>query len=149
MSDPATPIDLGGPIAHAIDTAADRGHPVTLAYVGDDGAPALSIRGSAHVHGRDQLAVWARATGSGLVPAIAVRPQVSVLYFATDDAVPKMLLTLSGRARVAPELSDEVYGRIGAGERERDPEAAGVAVLIDVDRVTGMRQEGPIDQRRA
>lgn len=145
----AEPIDLRGPIARAIDTAAERGHPVAVAYVDDDGRPSQSIRGSVHVHDRDQIALWARTADRGLVRAIATRPDVSVLYFATDDAVPKMLLSIQGRARVAPELNADVYARLIPSERERDPYANGVAVIVDVDRATGMRAEGPIIQERA
>src|SRR5579863_204892 len=101
----ADAVDLLGEIASAIDTAATRGHPVTIAYIDDAGRPALSIRGSTHVHSADQLAVWARRVDTGLAAAIAERPEVSLLYFATDTAVPKMLLTIRGRAHTEPSLN--------------------------------------------
>lgn len=142
------PLDLTGVIATAIDTAAARGHPVTVGYIDDDNRPSLSIRGSAHVHSPEQLAVWARTRDSGLARAIEERPDVSVLYFASDDAVPKMLLSIHGRARLDPSASARVYAKMAESERARDPDAAGVAVIIDVDTVHGMRAEGPIVQAR-
>ena len=47
------------------------------------------------------------------------------------------MLQFHGRARMvdAPEVSAAVYERSPQPERERDPERAGVAVIMDLDRV--------------
>ena len=65
------PLDLTGEIAAAIDGAALRGATLALAYVRDDLSPAVSFRGSTHVHSPTELALWARKRDSGLVTAIA------------------------------------------------------------------------------
>jgi hypothetical protein len=145
----ADPVDLTvEPIRSAIDAAAADGHPVAVAYVDGGGRPHQSLRGSTHVHDRDRLAIWARRADAGLAAAVAGNEAVSLLYFATDDGKPKLLLTLGGRARVEPAAAGAVYAAIPQGERDHDPERNGVPVLIEVDSVRGMRREGPIEQER-
>ena len=51
-------------------------------------------------------------------------------------------LAIEGRARVAAELDDEVYGAIVESERQQDPDRNGVAVIIDVDSVAGANANG-------
>jgi hypothetical protein len=98
-------LDLTGEIASAVDGAALRGHTLALAYLGDDGYPSVSFRGSTHVHGPEQLAIWARKADDGLAKVIA--------------------------------------------EQGQDPERKGVAVLIDVESVSGFGAEGPFLMERA
>jgi hypothetical protein len=50
---------------------------------------------------------------------------------------------------VAPELDDEVWDGIIEGERGQDPERRGVAVIIEVDTVTGAGADGFFEQARA
>lgn len=69
-------LDLAGDIAAAVDGAALRGATLALAYVREDGSPAVSFRGSTQVHARDELALWARKRDSGLAAAIADRSRV-------------------------------------------------------------------------
>jgi hypothetical protein len=59
-----------------------------------------------------------------------------------------MFLSIEGRARVAPEINDEVWAAIIDGERQQDPERNGVAVLIEVDSVTGAGAGGFFQQTR-
>jgi hypothetical protein len=146
MSDP---LDLTGEIAAAIDGAALRGATPALAYVRDDLSPAVSFRGSTHVHGPTELALWARKRDSGLTQAIAERPRVSLVYYGGPDGPGPMFLSIEGRARVAPELDDEVWAAIIEGERRQDPDRNGVAVVIEVDTVTGAGAGGYFQQTRA
>jgi hypothetical protein len=144
MSDP---VNLTGEIASAIDGAALRGHTLALAYVRDDGSPAVSFRGSTHVHSSTELGIWARKPDSGLVAAIAERPRVSLLFFETDGPGARYL-AIEGHARVAPELDQEVYDAMIEGERQQDPERKGVAVVVDVDSVSGAGADGFFQQAR-
>ncbi len=145
----ADPVDLTGePIRSAIDAAATDGHPVAVAYVDAQGRPHQSLRRSTHVHDRDRLAIWARQADAGLAVAVAGNEAVSLLYFATEEGKPKLLLTLQGRARVEPAAAEAVYAAIPQGERDHDPDRRGVPVLVEVDSVRGMRREGPIEQER-
>jgi hypothetical protein len=141
-------LDLTGEIASAIDGAALRSATPALAYVRDDLGPAVSFRGSTHVHSPTQLALWARKRDSGLVTAIAERPRVSLVYYGGTDGPGPMFLSIEGRARVTPELNDEVWAAIIDGERQQDPERNGVAVLIEVDTVAGASASGYFRQTR-
>lgn len=138
-------IDLSGEIQAAIDGAALRGVTLALAYVGPDGAPAVSFRGSTHVHDPQTLALWARKPTGGLVAAIEAEPRVSLVFYEPGGPG-AMYLSITGRARVAPKVNDEVYGSMIEGEQKQDPERAGVAVLLDVDTVSGVGSGGPIQQ---
>ena len=88
-----------------------------------------------------------RKRDSGLVTAIAERPRVSLVFFEMDGPGARYL-AIEGRARVAPELDEEVYAGIIEQERQQDPERKGVAVIIDVDSVTGAGENGFFQQAR-
>src|ERR1700684_1616640 len=103
------PIDLTGDIAAAIDGAALRNATLAIAYVRDDGSPAISFRGSTQVHSAGELALWARKRDRGLATAIADRPRVSLVYYGGQGGPGPAFLSIEGRARVAPELDDQVY----------------------------------------
>jgi Pyridoxamine 5'-phosphate oxidase len=144
MSDP---VNLTGEISAAIDGAALRGHQLAVAYVRDDGSPSVSFRGSTYVRNPTELAIWARERDSGLAAAIADRPRVSLVFFEIDGPGARYL-AIDGRARVAPELDDEVYGAIIERERQQDPDRQGVAVIVEVDNVVGATADGFFQQSR-
>jgi hypothetical protein len=129
-------LDLTGDIAAAIDGAALRGNTVVVGYVDDDGYASMSFRGSTQVYGPDQIAIWSRTTDSGLPAVVSERPKVSLLYFSPDGPGAHYL-SIFGRARVDPSANERVYADMLELERDRDPEAKGVAVIIDVDSVKG------------
>jgi hypothetical protein len=143
----ADPINLSGDIANAVNGAAERGSTLVVGYIGDDGFPALSFRGSTQVRGPQQLAFWARNRDAGIAKAIADRPQVSLLFYESDGPGPRYL-SLQGRAHVDPSADDAVYANMIEGERKQDPERAGVAVIIDVDSVRGFGANGPFQMQR-
>ncbi len=144
MSDP---VNLTGELVSAIDGAALRGHLVAVAFVLDDGSPSVSFRGSTYVRNSTELAIWVRKRDSGLAVAIAERPRVSLAFFEKDGPGARYL-AIEGRARVAPELDQEVYDAIIEGERQQDPERKGVAVIIEVDSVAGAGKDGFFQQAR-
>jgi hypothetical protein len=142
------PIDLTGEICSAIDGAALRGATIALAYVRPDGAPAVAFRGSIHVHDAQTLALWVRKRGEGLAAAVEVEPRVSLVFYEPGGPG-AMFLSIAGRARLTPELNDEVYDRIIEGEQQQDPARKGVAMLIDVHEVTGAGAAGYFQQSRS
>jgi hypothetical protein len=143
------PLDLTGDIAAAIDGAALRNATLALAYVRADGSPAISFRGSTQVHSAGELALWARKRDSGLATAIGDRPRVSLVYYGGHDGPGPAFLSIEGRARVAPELDDQVWEAMIEGERTLDPERGGVAIVIEVDSVAGAGADGFFQQARA
>jgi hypothetical protein len=144
----ADTLDLTGEIAEAIDGAVLRGRQPAIAYVDDEGNPAVSFRGSTHVHGPEQLAIWVRKRDSGLAAAIAARPQVHLVYFSPDGPGPRYL-SLKGRAHADPSANDAVYDATVAPEQALDPEREGIAVIIDVDSVDGFAATGPFRMERS
>jgi hypothetical protein len=98
-----------------------------------------------YVHGANQLAIWVRKRDSGLAAAIVERPRVS-LVFLEPEGPGARYLAIEGRARLAPELDQEVYDAIVEPERQQDPERQGVAVLVDVDSVSGAGENGYFQQ---
>lgn len=141
------PVNLAGEIATAIDGAALRGHPLAVAFVRDDASPSVTFRGGTYVYSPTQLAMWVRKRDSGLATAIAARPRLSLVFFE-QDGPGAHYLAIEGRARVAPELDQEVYDGIVEPERQQDPERQGVAVVVDVESVTGAGENGFFQQTR-
>jgi hypothetical protein len=139
-------IQLDEEISEAINGAFEARNFVVLGYIGDDEAPHLSFRGSTQVFGPDQLAIWVRNPDGGLVRAIRTRPQVTLLYRSSE---PRRLLTFIGRARVDPRANDVVYANSHPAERDRDPQKKGVALIIDLEEVSGFGPSGPIRMTRA
>jgi hypothetical protein len=141
------PIDLTGDIAEAIDGAVLRGAQPAVAYVRPDGSPSVSFRGSTQVHGPQQLAIWARKRDEGLAAAIGTNPRVAVVLYSAEGPGVKFV-SIEGRARVAPELNDEVFDGMVEVEQSLDAERNGVAVIIDVDSVAGAGENGFFQQSR-
>lgn len=139
------PVNLAGEIAAAIDGAVLRGHPLAVAFVRDDGSPSVSFRGGAYVYSSTQLAIWVRKRDSGFAAAIVERPRVSLVFLETDGPGARYL-AIEGRARIAPELDQEVFDAIAEPERQQDPERQGVAVVVDVDSVAGAGKNGFFQQ---
>jgi hypothetical protein len=134
-------------IPTAIDDAAVRSRQIAVAYVDADGAPSLSFRGSVHVHGPDQVAIWARKRDSGLAVAIEKEPRVALLYFGGSDPGPRFV-SIKGRAHTDEAQNDKVYDEMIEGERGQDPERKGIAVIVDVDHVFGFGADGPFEMAR-
>jgi|ERR1700722_5565588 hypothetical protein len=141
------PVNLTGEIASAIDGAALRGHPLAVAFVRDDASPSVSFRGGTYVRNPTELAIWVRKRDSGLAKAIEERPRLSLVFFEMEGPGARYL-AIEGRARVASELDDEVYNAIVEPERQQDPERQGVAVVVEVDSVTGAGADGFFQQAR-
>jgi hypothetical protein len=100
------------------------------------------------VRSSTELAFWARTRDRGLAAEIADSPRVSLAFYETDGPGARFL-AIEGRARVAPDLDDEVYEAIVEPERQQDPERKGVAVIVEVDSVVGAGGDGFFQQVRS
>lgn len=129
-------IELTEEIIERVDGALAGRKPITVSYVGLDGRPHMSLRGSTHVHGPDKLAIWVRHASGGIVDAIARNPAVGLLYRDSDA---RTTYVFSGRASVASDDATRktVFDASPEFERDHDPEQAGVAVVIELDEVKG------------
>jgi hypothetical protein len=144
----ADKLDLSGDVASAVDSAPARDRTLVLGYVNEDGNASISFRGSTHVHGSQQLAIWVRKSDGGLAKAIVAHPQVTLLYYSPEGGPGPRFLSIAGRAHVEPSVNDRVYAAIIEGERDKDPDRRGVAVIIDVDSVSGFGDDGPFRMER-
>lgn len=126
-----------------VNNALDEGFPLALAAVTPDAEPLVSFRGSAQTFGGDALAFWVRAAPSATLSAIAANPQVAMIY---TNMPGRKFYVFRGRARVTqdPAERDAIWEGQHPLEKDRDPERSGVAVIIDLDRVSG----SGIDLRR-
>ena len=149
----ASTLAIPASLRTAIDRALVEKRPMLMAYVGADGQPVLSFRGSTQVHADDRLAMWVRNPQGDLVRAIESRPRVAFMY-RNEEA--RSTYQLQGRARVVDDESvrREVFDRSAEAERAHDFAMLGVAVLIDLDRIEGWAGVGaqgqidPINLRR-
>jgi hypothetical protein len=144
---PAQPqaIALPAALRRRMDNALVERHPMLMSYVGEDGQPVLSFRGSVHCHGDDQLALWVRSAEGGFVQAIRRNPRVALMY-RDEDA--KATYQFQGRARVVddPQVRQRVFDAAPPAERAHDFAMLGAAVLVDLDRVEGYAGLGPQGQ---
>ena len=138
-------IEIDDDMKKTVNGAIESRHPMVVAYVGEDGAPHVSFRGSTQVFSKNQLAIWVRNPTGGLVKAVKREPRVTLLYGSAD---PPRLFTFNGRARVDASANDVVYANSPKGERDYDPERKGVALIIDLDDVVGFGASGPVRMTR-
>jgi hypothetical protein len=129
-------IVLTDEIVKRVNDALTSGKALTVSYVDRDNRPHLSLRGSTHVHGADQLAIWVRHSEGGLADAIKVNPALGLLY---RDAETRTTYVFSGRARIASDEATRksVFDASPEPERDHDPDRHGVAVVVDLDTVKG------------
>lgn len=133
--------DIKALVANALDT----GNPLVLAAVDPAGKPLLSFRGSVVPFSDTQLSFWARNAGGGTLAAIRQNPQVALIY--RSATVP--MIQFTGRARITEDASERerAFNLSSPKEQERDPDRAGVAVIVDLDTVNGVLgfgESGPI-----
>lgn len=126
---------VGARLANALIS----GHPATVAYVGAENRPRISHRGSLQRLSDRQLAMWVRNPDGGLAKALGERARIAVLYSDFSDPVRRILFNCVGRAHVEPDedLRRTVYDNSPELEREADPDRVGVAIVIDVDEISG------------
>ena len=134
------PLEINEHVAQAVNGAYGAGRPIVLSYVNPAGYPSLSTRGSTHVHGPQQLAIWGRNPEGGLQKAIASgNDKVGLIAFNMD---PFTLLFFTGRARLDASQNDAVWEKIPDGEKGQDPERKGGAIIIELDSIKGLGGDG-------
>lgn len=126
------------------------GHPATIAYVGAADRPQISHRGTLQRLSDRELALWARNPEGGIVRALSARPSVAVLYSDFSDLSRRVVLNCAGRGRVEPdeEVRRTVYDHSPELEQRADPDRRGVAIVIDVDEVSGYLDGAYLHMRR-
>ena len=133
-------------VRERVNEALNEGYPLAMTGVGADAKPVVSFRGSAQTLGDDSLAVWVRGEPSATLNAIAVNPEVVLIY--TNMPMRKFYL-FRGQAAVVTEevLRLQIWAGQHPLEQSRDLEKTGTAVQIRLDSITGSgvnltREEG-------
>jgi predicted pyridoxine 5'-phosphate oxidase superfamily flavin-nucleotide-binding protein len=143
---PATVLKLPPDLKDLVNNALATRHPMLLSHVDETGQPVLSFRGSTQAFSDDQLAIWIRNQGGGFLRSITKNPKVALMYRDEDR---KATYQFQGRARVTTDAADRraIYDASNKAERDHDFVEAGVAVIIDLDRVegyAGLTPSGPV-----
>jgi predicted pyridoxine 5'-phosphate oxidase superfamily flavin-nucleotide-binding protein len=134
-------IDLIGDM-QVIDDAMKDGLVCLVGTADADGAPQISPKGSVLVFDTGRLAFWERAARTALAN-IGANPKVVVYYrnSTKSERFPNgAVWRFHGEAQLLTEGQerDQVYDRIIPGERDKDPDKNGAAVIITVERVTDL-----------
>ena len=137
------PMQLPQEVKDRVNKALDEGFPLALTVVTPEGEPLASFRGSTQTFGDDALAFWVRSAPSATLAAIAANPQVALTY---ANMPARTFYIFRGRARVTedPADRDAIWQGQHPLEQSRDPDRTGIAVIVDLDRVTGRN----VDLRR-
>ncbi|HLF70986.1 MAG TPA: pyridoxamine 5'-phosphate oxidase family protein [Dehalococcoidia bacterium] len=115
--------------------------PIFMAYVNEDGEPGASYRGSVVAVGDDKIGVWGRNGEGSTMKAIASNANVLLMYRepSPDHQRSLAVVTFRGKARVATDEAErrQVYDTMPQRERDADVEYKGVAIIVDLDSVSG------------
>ena len=126
-----------------INNALEDGTPCLLGTVSDDGQPQISPKGSVLVHNDTSLAYWERSKRTAF-NNVSKNSRV-VIYFRNPEKAEHLpqgaSLRFFGTARVVasgPER-DAVMEKVVERELKADPGREGVAVIVEVERITDLR----------
>ncbi len=116
--------------------------PILMAHVDMDGKPVMTWRGSVCAISDTQIGVWARNAEGGTASSLEAHPDVMLVYRESGGPGQRSRATLNfkGKARVddTPEARQAVWDTMPQRERDSDPEMKGVAIIVDLESVTGM-----------
>ena len=127
-----------------IDNAYTNTIPMIVATASGSGEPNMSFRGSFMAFDDEHLAFWDRTQQRGL-SQIEENPQALAMLINFEESV---RLKFFGTATVHRdgEIREQVMARVVQPELDRDPDRVGIAILIKVNRITGL--SGNIIQSR-
>jgi hypothetical protein len=126
-----------------VNDALSNNTPMCLAYVGEDGQPVLSLRGSLQFHGPRQISAWIRNPKGGLASAVLLNPKVALLYRDNDRLI---TMTIKGQAHVEGDekIRRQVYDMMPEVEQTHDPARAGACLIIDIKSIQCLLSGEPI-----
>jgi hypothetical protein len=144
---PVTELVLTEAMKDDVNGALLNGTPVVVAYVDENGAPHVSLRGSTQAYSDTQLAMWIRDPEGGLLKAIVTNPQLALFY---RDPKTRHTHQFAGRAHREDDeaVRDIVYANTPEPERNLDLGRRGAAVVVDLDRSEGMGADGRYRMQR-
>jgi hypothetical protein len=116
--------------------------PILMAHVGLDGKPTMTWRGSVCAINDTQLGVWARNAEGGTASALETHPDVMLVYRESGGPGQRTKAALNFRGKARIDTTEEgrraVWETMPQRERDSDPEMKGVAIIVDLESVTGL-----------
>ncbi len=116
--------------------------PILMAHVDPDGKPTMTWRGSVCAISDTQLGVWARNAEGGTASSLEAHPDVMLVYRESGGPGQRSRAALNFRGKARVDNSEAarraVWETMPQRERDSDPEMKGVAIVVDLESVTGM-----------
>ena len=145
---PAQPTDTIPDNARGLINGALRNNtPMSVAYVGEDGMPSLSLRGSVQVYSPTQLSIWLRQKSGGIASAVAKNPNIALLYRDSNTRSTLMVQGV-GHVETDPEVCTRVWNMIQDVEQKHETHESGCALIIDVTKMQGGTPRGGVRMER-
>lgn len=124
-----------------LETYVPNDRPMVLGYVGLDGKPHLSWRGSVGPLTETSLGIWARNPEGGLGQSLGANPNVTLLYREPNGPTgfSRAAMNFAGQAHIAEDETERrrVYDAMPQRERDADKDYKGIAVVVDLDSING------------
>lgn len=129
-------INLTDEMSKLVDNAYANGYPCIVATASGSGDPDIGYKGSVMVFDSKSLAYWERTKRQHL-KNLTENPRIIVLF---RDLKAKVNWRFHGSVTIheSGPVWEQVMSRTIKPELEKDPERKGLAVIIDVDKVTTM-----------
>ena len=116
--------------------------PILMGTIDEAGRPNLTWRGSVVAYSDTQLGVWARNAEGGTARTLEAHPDVMLVYRESGGPGQRSRVTLNFRGKARVDDSEAarkgVYETMPQRERDSDPEMKGVAIIVDLESVTGV-----------
>ena len=108
----------------------------TVGTASKDGVPNISLKGSVAIYDGETLSYWERTKRSAL-DNVSENPNIVIFY---RNPGKRINWRFHGKATTheSGEIRDKVKSITPQAELDRDPELAGVAVLVKVDAITDL-----------
>ncbi len=145
---PPGPVKLTDEVKKLVNDSLDDNCPMTVGYMGPDGQPQLSLRGSMRAISDTQLAFWVRNPNGGIVKALEYNPKLTILYRDTPNRV-NMLFQGTGRVETDEKIRNHVFETMPQIEQDHDEPRKGACMVVDLQSVNGATFNGPVRMANA
>jgi len=144
---PPAELKLTDEVKKLVNDSLDDDCPMVVGYMGEDGQPQLSLRGSMRAISDTQLAFWVRNPNGGIVKALAYNPRISILYRDTPNRV-NMNFYGVGRVETDEKIRNAVFESMPQIEQDHDEPRKGACMVVDLESVNGATFAGPVRMKK-
>ena len=129
-------IDFTDEMRELIGSAMDDRLFCAVGTASKDGVPNISLKGSVAIYNGETLSYWERTKRSAL-DNVSENPNIVIFY---RNPGKRINWRFHGKAAIYESggIRDKVKSITPQAELDRDPELAGVAVLVKVDAITDL-----------